>query len=188
MRDAAYGDCRAPRIGCFGTCLSSLALFQARAPSCSQDMRCPAMTTKFVMHKSVMFSDRSFGRSRINSERHRATDFGAGQLGGVSQTGFSHPTGTIEAPCVVATVCRGVDAEFRPLKFISPIYVWCIGEHVLLWMPPKPHLVYQVGKFFHTSHRMFHCVGQLVAAGEGVPYFDDKGIRFTGTSLPSDFQ
>jgi hypothetical protein len=74
------------------------------------------------------------------------------------------------------------------LESISHIYVWCIGKHVLLWVPPKPHLVYQVGKSLHTSHRMFHCVGQLVAAGEGVPYLDDKGIRFTAAPLPSDFQ
>jgi hypothetical protein len=58
-----------------------------------------------------------------NRERHRATDSGAGYLGGVSQIGFSHPTGTIEAPCVVATVCRGIDAEFCPLEFIGPICV-----------------------------------------------------------------
>ena len=54
-------------------------------------------------------------------------------------------------------------------------------------MPPKPHLVYQVGKSLHTSHRMFYCGGQLVAAREGVPYLDDKGIRFTETSLPVIF-
>ena len=106
----------------------------------------------------------------------------------MSQIGFSHPTGTIEAPCVVATVCRGIDAKFRPLEFFGPICVWCICEHVPLWMPPKPHLVYQVGKSLHTSHRMFYCGGQLVAASEGVPYLDDKGIRFTETSLPSDLQ
>jgi len=66
------------------------------------------------------------------------------------------------------------------LEFISPIGVWCICEHVPLWMPPKPHLVYQVGKFLHTSHCMFHCVGQLVAAGEGVPYLDGEGILSIG--------
>ena len=57
-----------------------------------------------------------------------------------------------------------------------------------LWMPLKPHLIDQAGEFFHTSHHTFQCVGQLVAAGERVPYLDDKGFRFIGTSLSSDFQ
>jgi hypothetical protein len=61
-----------------------------------------------------------------------------------------------------------------------------IGERVLLWMSPTPHLINQTGEFFHTSHRMFHCVGQLVAAK--VPYLDEKGILFTGTSPPSNSQ
>jgi hypothetical protein len=54
-------------------------------------------------------------------------------------------------------------------------------------MPPKPHLVDQTGEFFYTSHPVLHCVGQVVAARERVPYLDDKGIRFTETSLSSDF-
>ena len=106
----------------------------------------------------------------------------------MSQIGFSHPTGPIEVPRIVARVCRGIDAELCPLEVIRPIYVRCIGEHVPLWMPPKPHLVDQTGEFFYTSHRVLHCVGQLIAARERVPYLDDKGIRFTETSLSSDFQ
>jgi hypothetical protein len=106
----------------------------------------------------------------------------------VSQIGFSHPIGPIEVPRIVARVCRGIDAELCPLEVIRPIYVRCIGEHVPLWMAPKPHLVDQTGEFFYTSHRVLHCVGQLVAARKGVPYLDDKSIRFTETSLSSDFQ
>ena len=40
----------------------------------------------------------------------------------------------------VATVYRSIDTELCPLEFISPIYVGCIGEHVLLWMSAQPHL------------------------------------------------
>jgi hypothetical protein len=85
-------------------------------------------------------------------------------------------------------MCRGIDAKFCPLGFNSPIYVRRIGEHVSFWMPLEPHLIDQTGEFIDALHRMFYCVGQLVAAGEWVPYLGDKGIHFAGTSLSSDFQ
>ena len=106
----------------------------------------------------------------------------------MSQIGFSHPIGPIEVPGIVARVCRGIDAELSPLEVTRPIYVRCIDEHVSLWMPLKPHLIDQTGEFFYTSHRVLHCVGQLVAARKGVPYLDDKSIRFTETLLSCDFQ
>jgi hypothetical protein len=85
-------------------------------------------------------------------------------------------------------MCRSIDAEFGPLGFNSPIYVRRIGEHVPLWMPLEPHLIDQTGESSDTLHRVFYCVGRLVAAGEWVPYLGDKGIPLTGTSLSSDFQ
>jgi hypothetical protein len=136
----------------------------------------------------LMVATYQFTTTVATASANDATDFGEGNFGGVSQIGFSHPIETIEVPRVVATVCRDVNAKLCPLEFISPIYVGCIGKQVLLWMVPKLHLMDQTGEFFHTSHRMFDCVGQLVAASERVPYLDDKGIRFTRDSLPSDFQ
>jgi hypothetical protein len=131
--------------------------------------------------------DRYLGRSRVFLNRHHATGFSAGYVGGVSSINFSPPTGTIEAPRVVAVMRRGIDAELRPLGFNSPIYVRRIGERVPLWVPLKPHLMDQTGELFDTLHRILYCVGQLVASGERIPYLSDKGIHFTGTSMSSDF-
>jgi hypothetical protein len=154
----------------------------------NQGMQYPAMPTNPSYTDWAILNDRYLGRSQVFLNRHHATGFGADYVGCVSSINFSPPIGTIEAPRVIATMCRGIDAKLCPLGFNSPIYVRRIGECVPLWMPLKPHLIDQTSEFFDALHRMFYCVGQLVAAGERVPYLSDKRIQLTGTSLSSDFQ
>jgi hypothetical protein len=154
----------------------------------NQGMQYPAMPTNPSYTDWAILNDRYLGRSGVFLNRHHATGFGADYVGCVSSINFSPPIGTIEAPRVIATMCRSIDAKLCPLGFNSPIYVRRIGERVPLWMPLKPHLIDQTSEFFDAKHRMFYCVGQLVAAGERVPYLSDKGIQLNGTSLSSDFQ
>jgi hypothetical protein len=151
-------------------------------------MQCPAMATKSAMYGSPMFNRSiswTFTKRLKSDSRNRLWR----RLSWRRKPDWFLSSNWDDRSAVYRSygMSEALMRNSAHWEFVSPIYVWCICERALLWMPPKPHLVYQVGKFLHTSHRMFHCVGHLVAAGEGVPYLDDKDTCSTRISLPSDF-
>src|SRR3954452_15475108 len=99
---------------------------------------------------------------------------GTGHFGGLIETGHSHPTGTVEATRVVASVCRRIDAEFGPLNVIGAPHLGDISERALFRVPLKPHLTNQTCELVDTPQRLFKRGGWLVAADEWVPYLEDN--------------